>query len=66
MQSSEATPEVRREWRAVLKEQGRNLAWLAQETGKTYPQVTSYALGRVKVPQDWLDQVEQILGVPVR
>jgi hypothetical protein len=66
MESVSETNEVRREWRIVLREQGRNMAWLARETDKTYPQVTSYALGRVKVPQDWLDRVEELLGEPVR
>ena len=66
MQSIDETPEVRRDWRTILREQGRNMVWLAEQTGKTYPQVTSYALGRVKVPDEWLKRVEELLGEPVR
>jgi len=62
MQSIDETPEVRREWRTILREQGRTLTWLAQETGKTYPQVTSYAQGTAKVPEEWLERVYELLA----
>ena len=45
-----------------MREQGRTLTWLAQVTGKTYPQVRSYRNGTAKVPQEWLEQVYALLG----
>jgi hypothetical protein len=51
-----------RDWRPILREQGRTLTWLAQQTGKTYPQVTSYAQGTAKAPAEWLEQVYALLG----
>lgn len=66
MQSTDETPEVHRDWRTILREQGRNMSWLAAQTGKTYPQVASYAYGTAKVPAEWLEQVYALLGEPVR
>lgn len=66
MNPIDRTPEPGRDWRQILREQGRTLTWLAQETGKTYPQVTSYAQGTAKVPADWLERVHQLLGVSSR
>jgi hypothetical protein len=66
MESIPKTPEVRREWRTILKEQGRTMTWLAQQTGKSYPQIANWATGRAKAPEEWLDKVGELLGEPVR
>lgn len=42
------------------------MTWLAQETGKTYPQVVSYSNGTAKTPPDWLDEVYRLLGEGAR
>lgn len=42
------------------------MTWLAQETGKTYPVVQTYANGRTNPPREWLDRVAELLGEPVR
>lgn len=62
MKSIAETPDTQPNWREILRSQGRNLSWLAQVTGKSYPQVTAYAQGRVKVPPEWLRQVMELLG----
>ena len=62
MKSVDETPEVKPTWREILRAQGRNLSWLAQVTGKSYPQVTAYAQGRAKIPPEWLRQVMELLG----
>lgn len=62
MNSIDETPEVDSDWRSKMREQGRTLTWLARETGKTYPQVTAYAQGKAKVPDEWLARVHELLG----
>ena len=62
MKSITETTEVQPRWVAALRKQGRNLSWLAQATGKSYPQVTAYRQGRAKVPPEWLAQVVELLG----
>lgn len=64
MKSITEMPDVQPNWREILRSQGRNLSWLAQVTGKSYPQVTAYAQGRVKVPPEWLREVMELLGDP--
>lgn len=66
MQSIPETHEVRPMWATILRKQGRTMTWLARETGKTYPQVRNYYHGNAKAPDEWLDQVEALLGEPVR
>lgn len=66
MNSADATPEVRRHWRQMLREQGRTLTWLAQETGKSYPVIQTYANGRTPPPLEWLERVYELLGEPTR
>lgn len=60
------TPEVLPRWREVLRDQGRTMTWLSQRTGKSYPMVKAYADDRSPAPQEWLDKVSELLGVPVR
>lgn len=62
MKSIPDPTEVQPRWLAVLRAQGRNMAWLAQATGKSYPQVQAYRQGRAKVPADWLARVVELLG----
>ena len=62
MNQIDRTPDSDRHWLTIMREQGRTLTWLAQVTGKTYPQVRSYRNGTAKVPQEWLEQVYALLG----
>jgi hypothetical protein len=66
MHSVDETPEVRNDWRTILRDQGRTMTWLAKETGKSYPTVVNYSRGTVKTPPEWLDKVGELLGEPVR
>jgi predicted transcriptional regulator len=59
----ESTPP--QDWRTVLREQGRSMAWLADRTGKPRRAVYGYSQGDMTPPADWLDKVEELLGVPV-
>lgn len=63
MNSVRETSELGRDWVAILREQGRTMTWLSQETGKTYPQVRAYATGITKPPSEWLERVHQLLGI---
>jgi hypothetical protein len=62
MESLRETTEILPKWREVLRRQGRTMTWLAEVTGKTYPQVSSYAAGTAKTPPEWLAQVAIVLG----
>ena len=42
------------------------MTWLAQQTGKSYPQVVNWSLGRAAAPREWLEKVGELLGEPVR
>jgi hypothetical protein len=66
MKSTAETPEVPPTWATILRRQGRTMTWLAQQTGKTYPQVRNYYHGNAKAPDEWLDRVEELLGETVR
>lgn len=66
MNSIDETPDVRRDWLTILREQGRTMTWLAKETGKSYPVIQTYANGRTTPPQEWLEQVYALLGETVR
>jgi hypothetical protein len=62
MHSIDETPEVQQDWRIELRRQGRTLTWLARETGRTYPQISAYAQGRAKIPEDFIVRVRELLG----
>lgn len=53
------------DWRTALREQGRSIAWLADKTGRTRRTVYHYSQGTHNPSDEWLDQVEELLGVPV-
>ena len=54
-----------RDWRTVLREQGRSIGWLADQTGRSRRAVYHYSQGTHTPPDGWLDQVEELLGVHV-
>lgn len=54
-----------RDWRTVLREQGRTVGWLADRTGRNRRTVYAYSQGRLASPSDWLDEVEVLLDEPV-
>ena len=49
----------------MLREQGRSIAWLADKTARPRRAVYGYSQGTMTPPADWLDKVEELLGVPV-
>jgi hypothetical protein len=54
------------DWRAELKEQGRNIPWLARMTGRPQNSVYSYAYGTSSRPSiEWLREVARVLGKEV-
>lgn len=62
MNSVPETSEVGRDWVRILREQGRSMAWLATQTGTTYPKVVAYRKGITPAPPEWLDRVYELLG----
>lgn len=42
------------------------MTWLSTETGKSYPLISQYSIGRKIPPPEWLDKVSELLGVDVR
>lgn len=54
-----------RDWRTVLREQGRSIGWLADQTGRSRRAVYHYSQGTHTPPAGWLDDVENLLGEPV-
>ena len=65
-----ALPEERQtllpHWKAVLREQGRAMTWLARNTDRSPFTVHAYSSGAKVPPQTWLDRVSELLGVQVR
>lgn len=51
-------------WKDVLREQGRSIAWLADQTGKRRRTVYEYSRG-VRPPEAWLVAVSTVLGTEV-
>ena len=54
-----------RDWRTVLRDQGRSIAWLADRTHRKRRTVYAWSQGTLVAPSDWLDEVEMLLGEPV-
>ena len=54
-----------KDWRTVLREQGRTLTWLAKQTGTKRRAVYGYSSGAMTPPIAWYDAVEEALGVAV-
>lgn len=59
-----AVPEYT-EWRRILREQGRSLAWLADRTGVARPTVYAYSRGVRRPTKAWLERTAVALGVPL-
>lgn len=59
------TSTARNDWRTVLREQGRTIAWLADQTGR--PRRTVYGYSRDQLPPtaEWLAKASLVLGVEV-
>lgn len=53
------------QWRTVLKEQGRSIAWLADQTGKPRRTVYGYSRGQLPATAEWLAAASRVLGVDV-
>lgn len=52
-------------WRQVLREQGRTLAWLAKATGTNVRSVYAYSQGQNRPPEAWLRKASDALGEEV-
>ena len=59
------TSTVPNQWRAVLKEQGRTLTWLAQATGRPRRTIYAYSQGQLRPTEEWLRRASAALGVEV-
>jgi hypothetical protein len=59
------TPTERPDWRTVLREQGRTMRWLADNTGKSRRTVYAYSLMQRIPPAEWLADVSRLLGQEV-
>lgn len=54
------------DWRTVLRAQGRNLTWLAEQTETPRRTVYAYNNGQIKnPPPEWLALVAKLLGIEV-
>jgi len=59
------TPTTQTAWRTVLREQGRTIAWLADQTGRPRRTVYAYSRGDLKPTAAWLAAVSIVLGCEV-
>lgn len=59
------TPTAPIDWRAALTAQGRSMAWLADQTGKSRRTVYAYSRRDLIPPKEWLALVSQLLEVQV-
>lgn len=58
-------PTAQNDWRAVLKAQGRSIAWLADQTGRPRRTVYAYSQQTRTPPAEWLAKAYEVLGVDV-
>jgi predicted transcriptional regulator len=56
------TPTERPDWRTLLREQGRTMRWLADNTGKSRRTVYAYSRGDLVPPAPWIVDVSRLLG----
>jgi len=54
-----------RNWRTVLIEQGRSIAWLARQTGRPRRSIYAYSQGQMQPTPEWLAKASEVLGVEV-
>lgn len=59
------TPTTPNDWRAVLREQGRTIGWLADRTGRPRRTVYAYSRGQLTATPEWLAEASEALGVEV-
>jgi predicted transcriptional regulator len=59
------TPTERIDWRTVLREQGRSIAWLADQTEKSRRTVYAYSRGDLVPTPEWLAEASRVLGQEV-
>lgn len=59
------TPTAQSAWRAVLKEQGRTIRWLAIQTGRPVRTVYAYSRGELVPTREWLAAASAVLGQEV-
>lgn len=59
------TPTDLKHWRAVLREQGRTIRWLAIQTGRPPRSIYAYAQGQMKPTPEWLAAASAALGQEV-
>lgn len=52
-------------WRAVLIEQRRTIAWLADQTGRPRRSIYGYSKGEARPTAEWLRKASEVLGVEV-
>jgi hypothetical protein len=52
-------------WRTVLREQGRTIRWLAEQTGKPARTVYGYSRGQLPPTAEWLAAASRVLGQDV-
>lgn len=53
------------DWRTVLREQGRSLRWLADQTGKSRRTIYAYSRGDLVPTPEWLAAAGRVLGQEV-
>lgn len=58
-------PSTETHWRAVLRQQGRTITWLAQATDRPRRSIYAYARGDMRPTAEWLAAASRALGVEV-
>jgi hypothetical protein len=59
------TPTAPKHWKTVLREQGRDIAWLADKTEKPRATVYGYSRGDRRPTAEWLEAASRVLGEEV-
>ena len=54
-----------RDWRTVVREQGRTIGWLADQTGRPRRTVYGYSRNQLPPTAEWLASASSVLGVEV-
>jgi lambda repressor-like predicted transcriptional regulator len=58
-------PTDTRDWRTVLREQGRTMRWLAIQTGKSPRTVYAYSQGQLTPTREWIADASRVLSQEV-
>lgn len=59
------TPTTHKHWLTVLREQGRSITWLAEQTGRPRRSLYAYSQGQMRPTAEWLAVASKALGVEV-